>query len=63
MVEIIPYKSIDNEYQGKKILHQDCCRKETVAVLYNGATMIPLCKDCLSRIDKDIRKIVEGEIE
>jgi len=61
MVGIKLYNLIDNNYQGKKVLKQDCCHKDTVAVLYNGATMIPLCKDCLSRINKDIMKIVEGE--
>lgn len=47
MVYMIPFDRIDDNYEGKRILRKDQCNKPTVAVIYNGATMIALCKDCL----------------
>ena len=56
MVEIIPYKNYEN-YKGRKIISKDACKKKTIAVFTNGATMIPLCEDCLVKLQKEIRKI------
>ena len=63
MVEIYPYNFIDKKYPGKGILKQDACQKPTVAVIYNGATMIPLCKDCLSKMNKEMKNLVVNEGE
>lgn len=62
MIEIIPYSQVEKKYLGKGVLKQDACRKRTVAIVYNGATMIPLCEDCLKRMNKEMESIV-GEIE
>lgn len=56
MVEIVPYEKYD-KYKGKKIISKDACNKSTVAVFTNGATMIPLCQDCLNRIQSDINRL------
>jgi len=55
------YSKIDNKYLGKKILAKDSCGKETIGVIYNGATMIPLCKDCISKIKIETDNLIEGE--
>ena len=56
MVGIIPYNDYD-DYKGKRIIRKDACKKPTVAIFSNGATMIPLCKDCLDKLQIDISKI------
>ena len=61
MVRIVPFKDIDDNYEGKRILRQDQCNKKTVAVIFNGATMIPVCKDCLGKMKAVVNNIeVEG---
>ena len=61
MVQIVSYKEFDKEYAGKKILSTDICEKPTVGIISNGATMIPLCMDCLIRIESEIKNLVEGQ--
>lgn len=54
---MVPYKELDDKYAGKRILARDSCDKDTVAVLLNGATMIPICKDCLESIKMVCKEI------
>ena len=62
MVQIVSYKEFFNkEYDGKGILSTDICKKPTVGIISNGATMIPLCMDCLVRIESEIKDLVEGQ--
>lgn len=56
-VRIIDFNSIPDTYDGKTVISKDICRKPTVAIIKNGACMIPLCKKCFIRLKKDIEKI------
>lgn len=47
---MVPFSKIDDNYEGKRILRMDQCGKQSVAVIFNGATMIPICKDCLGNM-------------
>lgn len=58
MIHMVPFSKIDDNYEGKRILRTDACGNPTVAVIFNGATMIAVCKDCLGKM-----KAVANNIE
>lgn len=57
MIVMVPFSKINNDYEGKRILRKDACGKPTVAVIYNGATMIAVCKDCLGKMKTVVNNI------
>ena len=57
MVHMIPFSKIKDTYEGKRILKKDACGKPTVAVIFNGATMIAVCKDCLGKMKAVVNNI------
>lgn len=57
MVEIKDFKMVSKNYKGVNVIKIDACKKPTVALISNGATMIPLCEDCFRKFKKEIENI------